>query len=537
MELFARRAVKECCRVLGVSSADVWLFDDSKTRLDLLIFYQAEIDRFSTEASLKASDYPNYFREAQTQRVIDAYDAQQDPRTCEFNQFTLELFNVKSVLHCAIRQAGEVVGMVCLEQVAEHRRWEQEEIGFVGGVADQMAHVLSNREIRQAENRLLEQQATSEARSHFLSIMSHEIRTPLNGVLGVADLLSMTDLDQQQMEYVGLIEESGGLLLKIIGDILDFTKIDTGQLEIRVQPTDLRGLCADCVQMVRAQADAKQLQLSLVVDGAVPELCQLDALRLQQVLLNVLTNAIKFTHQGGVTLKVDLASRGADALVAIAVIDTGVGIDDDLTKKIFEPFTQDRMENMNRSLKGAGLGLPICRGLVELMGGAIELQSEKGKGTVFRVLLPLQEAVAVPTDSGACKDGNDCSGLRVLVAEDNSVNQKVIVGMLKYFSVVPDVCADGQQAYDKVVAEQPYDLILMDCEMPVLDGFEAVTKIRQLRAPKGKVFIAALTAHALQEYREKAEQVGMNDYLTKPLRRAELQKLLQRIPVAHAKKH
>ncbi|MAZ88888.1 MAG: hypothetical protein CL693_14755 [Cellvibrionaceae bacterium] len=532
VEVFAREVVTVCCEALGVSSADIWLFDESKTRLDVIVYYNVKGDRFGSGMSISASQYPNYFEEAVKSRVIDASDAQNDPRTREFNKHFLLPFNVESILHCPIRQGGDLVGVVALEQVGDRRRWRDAEINFVGDVADQMAHVLSNREIREAENRLLAEQSSSEAKTHFLSIMSHEVRTPLNGVLGVADLLSMTDLNPKQMEYVGLIEESGKLLLKIIGDILDFTKINSGQLDIRSQPTDLRGLCRDCMELVRPQASGKKLKLDIAISESVPKLCELDALRLQQVLLNLLANAVKFTSEGEVALRVETLQRGKTSFLGLRVVDTGVGISDELATKIFEPFTQDRAQNLNASLKGAGLGLPICRGLVSLMDGEIELQSELGQGSAFQIILPLKAADSSLAPSVASREPEfDFSHLRVLAVEDNLVNQKVVAGMLKRYGVTADICDDGKQALELIeTTERAYDLILMDCEMPVMDGFEAVERIRRLPPPKGSVFIVALTAHALQAYRQRAEQVGMNDYLTKPFKRQALQQLLSRFP-------
>lgn len=530
VEVFARHAVKTCCDVLQVSSASVWLFSSVKNQWEMLVYYHAERDHYDSGFVVKAQDCPAYFDWVSRERVIDAYDAQADSRTQEFNKSFLIPVDVKSVLHCAIRQGGRVVGVVCLEQTKKRRRWLDHEVTLVGDVADQMAHVVSNREIRQAENRLLEEQASSDAKSHFLSVMSHEIRTPLNGVLGVADLLSMTQLDFKQQEYVSLIEESGKLLLKIIGDILDFTKINSGELGVQFQPTDVVGLSRDCMTLVSSEAESKSINLDLIVSPEVPSLCEVDALRLQQVLLNLLTNSIKFTHQGEVLLKVGVSRRAQDTYLSLAVIDSGVGIADDLAQKIFEPFSQDRMLNVEESIKGAGLGLPICRGLVGLMGGTIELQSEVGKGSVFRVLLPLRAVEPVSKIDVTNDDKVDFSDLKVLVAEDNIVNQKVVSGMLKLYSIEAELCADGSQAVERVnTAAEPYDLILMDCEMPVMDGFEAVETIRQMPPPKCATFIAALTAHALREYKERAEKVGMDDYLTKPLKREVLGDLLRRI--------
>ncbi len=531
-EIFARHAVKMCCQVLEVSSADVWLFDDSKTQLSMTTYYNSSLDHYRSGLTHRADQSPVYFNEVINAKVIDAVDAQNDPRTKEFNEFTLIPLNIKSILHCAIRQAGDVVGVLCFEQVGNQRCWNDDEITFAGDVADQIAHALSNREIRNAENRLLAEQTSSEAKSHFLSIMSHEIRTPLNGVLGVADLLAMTKLDQQQMEYVGLIEESGKLLLKIIGDILDVTKIESGQLDIRPQPTDVRSLCSDCIDVIRSSLSGKNLSLEFTVSDAVPALCELDAVRVQQVLLNLLSNSIKFTAKGQVLLKAEVILRKSCEYLGLTVLDTGVGISDSLATEIFNPFAQDRMQNMNDSLKGAGLGLPICRGLVSLMNGEIELQSDEGKGSAFRVLLPLKvvSEPALPEVKSVVQ--SEFSQLRVLVVEDNTVNQKVVAGMLKAFAVTPDICSDGKQAVDRVAAaNDPYDLILMDCEMPVMNGFDAVEQIRQLDSPRSDAFIAALTAHALEEYRERAESVGMNDYLTKPLQRESLLKLLEGLPL------
>jgi signal transduction histidine kinase/CheY-like chemotaxis protein len=526
VEIFCRHLAKAVADLLGVERAGVWLLDPSGDNIVLQTLYRNSCDRYQSGLSLSVADNLDYYHTLLAERALHNRDATRDARVQSLLDLYIRELNVKSMLHCAVLQAGEVIGVVCAESVGEFHYWSSEEISFVADVADQVAHAVSNREIRAAENRLLELQASQETKSQFMSMLSHELRTPLNGVLGMTELLNTTSLDKQQSEYVGLIESSGELLLKVIGDILDYSRIEAGEVEMHPQPTDLQHLSSDCLELLRSEAVSKGLALNLSIDAAVPALCLLDTRRLQQVLLNLLMNAIKFTQQGSVTLKINVED---DAWLALSVIDTGIGIASQLQDQMFEAFVQNRQANAEESLKGAGLGLSICKGLVRLMKGRIEVQSEEGKGSQFKVLLPLEPFVGKTTQTKPVNDA-DYKDMKVLVAEDNPVNRKVVQGMLKLFKVEADLCDDGAQALAKVQSESGcYDLILMDCEMPVMDGFEAVEAIRQLPAPKGSTYIAALTAHALQEYRDKATEVGMNAYLTKPLQKQALADLLEQL--------
>jgi len=381
-------------------------------------------------------------------------------------------------------------------------------------------------------NKRLESMA--EARGRFLSTMSHEIRTPLNGVLGILDLLQDTSLDKQQTYYLNTMHASGDLLVSVINDILDFTKIDAGKMPIERLSFDLHQLFNDCATIFNLQ-DHPGVDFECVIATEMPHHVWGDPTRLRQILLNLLSNAFKFTDKGRVKMELGLSSDPSK--FRLCVSDTGIGISDEQRAGLFSAFGQaDR--SITRRFGGTGLGLAICAKLVELMAGTIRLTSEEGKGSTFTVELPLE---LVPVGEGGVESSGantkrplsdslssmpSFTNSRVLLVEDNPTNRLVAVGMLKRFGIVPDVADDGQEALDLYQAArepggEPYDLILMDCEMPVMDGFSASKAIRhheQQHKAKDAVPIVALTAHALSEHRKLGRAAGMNEHLAKPLK-------------------
>jgi PAS domain S-box-containing protein len=391
-----------------------------------------------------------------------------------------------------------------------------------------------------AANAALEQ--ASQLKSAFVATMSHEMRTPLNGIIGLINLLLGTPLTPQQHEYVTALQTSGDALLSLISDILDFSKIEAGQLSLEAQPLDLRQLVPEVVALVAPQAQAKGLDLQAQVDPAVPPVLVGDALRLRQVLLNLVGNAVKFTAQGPVGITVTLVEEGRhEALLRIAVRDTGIGIAPEVQEALFAPFVQADTATTRR-YGGTGLGLAIAKHLVEAMGGQIGVESTPGQGSTFWLTLclargrmaghtPGHEAVIGPVEAGAAERRG-----RVLVAEDNAINRLVAVGLLERLGYEVRAVENGWQAVEAVAAGQaaqrePYDVVLMDVHMPEMDGLAATAAIRQQENEAGQgqhVPIVALTADALAGDAERSRAAGMDDHLTKPLTPERLAAVLER---------
>jgi len=390
-------------------------------------------------------------------------------------------------------------------------------------------------------------EAANRAKSQFLANMSHEIRTPMNGVLGFLQLLQDDRLDVQQREYVDIALTSGKTLLQLINDILDFSKIEAGKLELAITDLDLTPLVWEVVEFFGAQARDKGIGLSCHVDAGVPSSLRGDPVRLRQILVNLLGNAVKFTERGAVTVRVSTDDQDVrSVLLRFEVRDTGIGISPESLTRIFHSFSQAD-GSTTRKFGGTGLGLTIAKQLVQMMGGEIDATCTPGEGSTFWFTMRLDRpepvsAQAAPSplpvhgpgvpvaSSGDHRLEKRCfSPFRILVVEDNPVNQKLTKAMLDHCDCRVDVAGNGQEAL-AAVAGTAYDLILMDCQMPEMDGYEATQAIREREASGGgrRIPIVALTAHAMEGDREVCIAAGMDDYLSKPYRSGELFAILER---------
>ncbi len=379
--------------------------------------------------------------------------------------------------------------------------------------------------------RLAAEQA-SEAKSQFVANLSHELRTPMNGIIGMTDLALDESITPMVREYLLTVKSNARLLLELLNELLDFSKLEAGHFVLDSRPLSLRELLADVLRNFGYRAQEKGLLLDFQLDPAVPDALLGDELRLRQVLINLLSNAVKFTESGSVRLEVrrDMETP-AEAYVQISVQDTGIGIPLQDQQRIFAPFMQVDASTTRRH-GGTGLGLTIASDLIRAMGGRLAVKSEPGKGSTFFFTIPLAKAPPQPPprerpklSSTSSKSGERLEALRVLLAEDVPTNQLVIRRILEKRGHTVVVAQDGREAVERVQAEE-FDLILMDVQMPEMDGLQATVLIRSMPGLP-RVPIIALTAHAMPGDKQRCEAAGMDAYLTKPIDAAELVQVVE----------
>jgi PAS domain S-box-containing protein len=495
---------------LGIALVDLGtgFFLKTNTALQRLLDYTEHQLAATGPASLIDLPYADDF---QRQMLILQYQSRFEPHESVY-----------------LTQHGKTIDVLVNGMLLES---EQGQTAFWMLIEDISARKASERQLLAEKERA---EVAARAKSNFLASMSHEIRTPLNGVIGMLDLLKTGDLAPEQQQQIAIAQSSGDALLHLLNDILDFSKMDAGKLELDHSNVNLALLLENTTKPFSFLAKQKQLQFSqhLVTDAG--HWIKTDAMRLKQVLNNLLSNAIKFTERGQISLEASLRQQQAGLMLTIEVTDTGIGVSEQQANLIFDPFTQADAST-TRQYGGTGLGLAMCHQLCQLMGGGIHLRSQPGQGSCFTLWLSVEEGEAEQELSeygvGEVAWPPAC---RILLVDDNPVNCEVVKLMLHHFGLTVSVACDGQQALQQLVAadpQQPFQLILMDCMMPILDGYQATAAIRQGQAGEfyQTVPIIALTANALLGDKEKCLTAGMNGYLSKPVTRQSLAKEMAKV--------
>jgi signal transduction histidine kinase/DNA-binding response OmpR family regulator len=490
--------------------------------------YELTTASHSDGLTLRAKDHPSYFQALlREDRAMAVHNAHRDPRTKEFAERYLTPFKVGAMLDAPIRRKGQVVGVLCMEHVGKPRRWTVPEEQVTSSLATLVTLALEVAERRAGEQTIREAKDSAEvasrAKTEFLATVSHEIRTPMNAIIGMADLLWDTQLTPEQRKYLRIFRRAGSNLLNLINDILDLSKVESGHLELESIEFDLVELVDKAIEMLAMRANEKGLELACHLAPDVP--CALigDPNRLHQILINLISNALKFTEQGSVIVHVTSEpDAGQPGVIRFSVTDTGIGIPPEKIQLIFESFTQAHASTARR-YGGTGLGLSISKQLAERMRGRIWVESSVGKGSTFHCTVRLGVQAGSPAVKGSSLF--DLTGTRTLVVDDHPVNRLILRETLTSWGAQVTEVENGSSALTELTQGaqkgRPYELLLLDCRMPEMDGFQVVDAIKRAGLGKRLTMIMLTSTHWADDI-ARTYDLGLGGYLVKPIRRTDL---------------
>ena len=514
--------VKAICQALEVDRASIWLFSEDRQTLNSFASHDQNQSRFSRAVSLQQIEHPNYFDAINNNAVINASDAYHHPFTKELASNYFDRADIRSMLTAIIPTGSKSMGVVCAENSASRRHWSKNEESFLIAVAALIGSLHASQQRIETEHQLVQAKNAAEQavkiKGEFLASMSHEIRTPLNGIIGTVDMLRDSNLDETQRRQLHVIEQSGNTLLDLINDVLDYSRLDAGKMPIEQTRLDLPALIGECVALFEHRARLNANTLSEALDPELGEYCVGDPVRLRQILVNLISNAVKFTENGRIQVSARRDEANRD-YVLFEITDTGIGIPADQQSRLFDYFHQGD-QTSRRRYGGTGLGLAICRQLAEIMGGEIGFQSSEAGGSRFWVRLPLPAGKV--QDAPVPEEERPASvvGARLLIVDDNHINLLVAEGLCRKLGHQCETAESGAEAL-AVLLSRPaqFDLILMDCEMPDMDGFETTRSIQDLQR-QGRlpvIPVIALTAHAVPDKIAACHDAGMIGHIAKPV--------------------
>jgi signal transduction histidine kinase/ActR/RegA family two-component response regulator len=518
--------LEQITSTLDIARASIWQLSEDLQTIHCRDLWGATGQKHTSGLALSRGDYPAYFKHIERDEPIVANDAHTHSATCEFSAHYLMPLGINSMLDVPIHLNDKLWGVMCLEHVGKPKEWEPEDIAFTTSAAALVALAIEKNLRRETEDNLRiakeDAEAANVAKSAFLANMSHEIRTPLNAINGMAHILRRSGLTEQQADKLIKIENAGSHLLRIINDVLDLSKIEAGKFTLEDAPVNIEALLGNVDSMLGQKARDKGLLFNIEM-SSLPNGLRGDPTRLQQALLNYTANAIKFTEQGHITLRVTQEAETNDtATLRFALEDTGIGLSPEAQSRLFAAFEQAD-NSTTRQYGGTGLGLAITKKIAELMGGTANVSSTLGQGSTFWFTAVLQKSSEAAVH--VARAGNESAeqiilrnhpGKRILLVEDEPINREIAQMLLEDVGLAVDIAENGREAVEKASATR-YHIILMDMQMPVLDGLDATRQIRQL--PECATMpILAMTANAFTEDKDRCFAAGMDDFLSKPVK-------------------